>query len=110
MFDRIVLLNGFPVSTFMRGAHQATFYFERISLEELRRRLEEAKAMGVEIVSYIRHPATAKLIGVEPSAGTYEYKREDVVYIVVLKTPQRGIEVTELTEDDVEVFMVFEEE
>jgi len=109
MTDRVIILNGFPVSAMMRHANQATFYFERIPLGELRRRIEEAKREGVEVVSYIRHQATARLLGVEPSSGNYEYKRGDVIYIIVLSTPQRGAEVTEVKEDDVEVFMVFEE-
>jgi len=107
-YDRIVILNAFPVSAMMRGAHQATFYFERIPFNEFMRRLEEAKAMGVEIVSYVRYPATARLIGVEPSSGLYEYKRGDIVYIVVLSSPQRGVEIAEVKPEDVEVFMVVE--
>jgi len=110
MFDRIVILNAFPVSAFMRGAHQASFYFERISLQELRRRIEEAKREGIEVISFVRHPATAQIIGIPPSSGNYEYKRGDVVYIIVLTNPQRGVEVTQVSEDDVEVFMVLEEE
>jgi len=110
MTDRIIILNGFPVSAMLKGAHQATFYFERIPFDEFMRRLEEAKREGIPVISYVRHPATARLVGVEPSSGNYEYKRGDVIYIIVLSTPQRGAEVTEIKEDDVEVFMVVEED
>jgi len=109
MTDRVIILNGFPVSAMMKGAHQASFYFERISLQELKRRLNEAREQGIPIISYVRHQATANLIGIPPSSGNYEYKRGDVIYIIVLSTPQRGAEVTEISEDDVEVFITFEE-
>jgi len=110
MTDRIIILNGFPVSAMLKGAHQATFYFERISLQELKRRLNEAREQGIPVISYVRHQATARLIEVEPSSGNYEYKRGDIIYIIVLTNPQRGVEATNITEDDVEVFVVVEED
>jgi len=108
--ERIIVLNAFPISALMKHVHQATWYIERIPFEEFMRRLEEARREGVEVVSYVRHPATAKLLGLQPSSGNYEYKRGDTIYIVVLATPQRGVEVTEVKPEDLEVFMILEVE
>lgn len=63
-------------------------------------------------VSFIRHPATVRLVndllglGLKPESGLYHYEEGDVLIVITLKRPVRGAEVSNLTENDIEVFQV----
>ncbi len=88
-------------------------YARRASFEELREVIGEARRLGLPVVSYIGHPATAellsKMLGVEipVNRAMYQPGEADLVYVVRLKkrlaTPQ---EVVELTPEDLEVIQV----
>ena len=104
---RAVFLNALPLGAIGHGSFR--LYVIRVSLKEVASYLEMRK---LEVVHYIRHPATLGLLrkyvplSPEPNAGLYKYSRGDVLFIVTLKNPTRGAEVAELTENDVEVYFV----
>jgi hypothetical protein len=103
---RVVLLNAFPVSAVEYSTFTALF--KRVAVEEL---VEDVRRAS-EVVSYIRHPATvqllSKLLGIAlaPSAELYRYREHDLVYVITLKTPTRGQEVTEVKPEDLDVVRV----
>ena len=103
---RLVLLNAFPLSAFPYDTFTALF--RRTSIEELARDV----ATATEVLCFIRHPATvATLQGLlnvplKPSAGLYEYREGDLVYVITLKTPTRGQEVAEVKPEDLDVTRV----
>lgn len=72
-----------------------------------REELERAIEAGAK--SYIRHPGTAKLLGLEPYDGFCQPKAGDVLYVVRLASgdgrPARGTEV-DASWDDLEVLKV----
>ena len=103
---RLVLLNAFPISAFPYDTFTALF--RRTTVEELAR----DAATATEVLCYIRHPATvlslqsALNVPLKPSAELYRYAEGDVIYVVTLKTPQRGQEVAEVRLEDLDVVRV----
>ena len=65
----------------------------------------------VEIINFIRHPSTVKVISemlglqLEPANGLYEYEEGDIVVAVTLKKPPRGREV-EVKPEDLDVYII----
>jgi hypothetical protein len=103
---RLVLLNAFPVNAIPYDTFTALF--RRTTVEELARDAVTA----TEVLCYIRHPATVlalqSLLNVplRPSAELYRYREHDLVYVITLKTPTRGQEVTEVKPGDLDVVRV----
>lgn len=103
---RLVLLNAFPISAFPYDTFTALF--RRTTVEELAR----DAATATEVLCYIRHPATVlalqSLLNVplRPSAELYRFKEGDLIYVIALKSPQRGQEVTEVKPEDLDVVRV----
>jgi len=101
----VILLNALPLNAI--PYKEFAIQVHRISLDQLRN-----IRVGEEVKCFIRHEGTVKLLSkvlgieIKPSAELYQYNPEDRIYVVSLKRPQRGQEVTELTENDVEVFEV----
>ena len=68
--------------------------------------------MENNIINYIRHPATVKLINkllglqLQPTSDLYQYREGDVLYIFTLKKPIRGTEISNLTENDIVIYQV----
>jgi Trk K+ transport system NAD-binding subunit len=106
MTGRLILLNAFPVNAFEYQKFEARFEksnFTDMKFSELR---------CSEIRCYIRHPATLQLINnklrtnLQPSSGLYQFQRGDEIYVVTLKAPERGKEMTAVTENDIEIWKV----
>jgi hypothetical protein len=103
---RIVLLNAFPVNAFPMEQFIATF--QRVSLQQL-----VSEAENDEVINFIRHPATVSAISrvlgreLKPESGFYSYRANDVIYIVTLKQlPQRGVEVTSVKVEELDIIRV----
>ncbi len=101
---RVVLLNGLPLSAIMES-DVCALEVKRVSVDELK----TAVSKGAE--SYIRHPATVKVlnnlgINIQPSKGIWKYKQGDLIYVITLKKPVRGEEVEDITIEDLDVFRV----
>jgi hypothetical protein len=112
---RVVFLNALPLN----AVHREVVNIKCVKLSdiilarhEFSEILSELKAMirEREIVNYIRHESTVKLLsnilGVElkPSSDLYKYKCGDALVVVTLNKPQRGQEV-EVKEEDLEYFV-----
>ena len=99
--NEAVLVNAFSPS--MIPAKKFVAEFERIGIEELRQ---------YEIVgNYVRHPATVELISrvlqrpLTPNSGIYRFNGETII-VIMLAIPQRGQEVSQLTEEDLAIYRV----
>jgi len=100
---RIAILNALPLNAFS-SMNDFKLRVRRISLAELQN-------LKGQIVHYIRHPATVELLRrylplQEPNAGLYVYQPGDVIVVVTLRQPQRGQEVVELHESDLDVYLI----
>ena len=103
---RLILLNAFPVNAI--PFERFTALFKRTSIEELTRDVATAS----EVLCYIRHPATvlalqsALNVPLKPSAELYRYREHDLIYVITLKLPQRGQEVSEVKLEDLDLLKV----
>jgi len=103
---RIVLLNAFPLNAFPFNTFTALFC--RVSVDQL---VSEVKQSS-EIISYIRHEATVKLLnkllGIElkPSTDIYKFSEHDLIYVITLKRVERGKEVVEVKVEDLDIVRV----
>jgi hypothetical protein len=103
---RVVLLNAFPINAVAYDTFTALF--RRTTLEELARDVAQTS----EVLCYIRHPATvvalqsALNVVLKPSAELYRFRENDVIYVVTLRAPQRGQEVTEVKIEDLDIVRV----
>lgn len=106
---RVVLLNALPLNIFKDESFK--LMVARVDPESMKREIESAKKQGIQVLSYIRHPSTvrvvAELLGLElqPSSGLYSYVDGDRIYVVTLKKPVRGQEV-EVKIEDLDIFVV----
>ncbi len=109
---RVVFLNGLPLNMFPSEWGYFAIQVIKATWEDLLRDLAEAS----EVKCYIRHQATVQLlekhleIKLQPSSELYKYDPRDRVYIVTLKTPQRGQEATEVSVSDVEIYEIYASE
>ena len=113
---RIVFLNALPLNAITVG--EVTIYGRRLSVEGFVEDVRRELCMGVEAVEcYIRHPATVELLNklfernnvsikLEPSQGLYQWMEGDLLYVITLKQPQRGVEKTEVSDTDIEIWRV----
>ena len=103
---RYIFLNALPLNALPRKP--LVLKVTPVKPEVLRQLVPEMKPR----ISYIRHPATVKLLNklfnldLQPSSELYQYQKGDILYIVTLKRPVRGAEATNLTENDIEIFQV----
>jgi hypothetical protein len=106
MAGRLVLLNALPLNAFT--GTRFTITVERVDIETLRTAVREAET----VECYIRHNATVSMLStvlgkqLQPSSSLYRYNDGDILYVITLKTPQRGQELTNITQDDIEIFKV----
>ena len=104
--ERIVILNALPLNAIQ---YDGTFYVKCIRFQNVLT-LRELDVPREKLVNYIRHESTVKLLSkllnveLKPSADLYTHKTGDVLVIVTLKKPQRGVEV-EAREEDLECFI-----
>jgi len=113
MTVRIVLLNAFPVNAIPYELFTASFRL--LTFDGFIRELVNHVVSNRTIVNYVRHESTLKLItsklgnvkiDLRVSNELYRYSEDDIIYVISLKSPQRGKEVTEIKEDDVVVHRV----
>jgi len=103
---RLVFLNALPLNAIDFEAF--TLYINRITFDDLRELLRKAD----EVVNFIRHPATLKIIqeklgiSLSPSSQLYKYRHGDLLVIVTLKKPVRGVEAMNITESDILLYLV----
>ncbi len=106
--QRIVILNALPLNMFPSDWDRFTIKVIKATEKDLLHDITDAR----EVKCYIRHTATVqlleKLLGLklQQSSELYKYNPEDKVYIVTLKTPQRGQEATEISVNDIEIYMI----
>jgi hypothetical protein len=111
---RLVFLNALPLNAFKLPPpfKLITLYVHVIDVNELKGVVERAKALKIPIISYIRHEATVKYLNerlslnLTPSSGLYEFQKYDVIVIVTLKKPERGKEITEIKDEDLDIYLV----
>jgi Domain of unknown function (DUF1874). len=103
--ERIVFLNALPVN----AIPYVTFniYCKRVALNVIQDLVLTAKT----IENYIRHEGTVntlnRVLGLDlkPSTAIYQHRHGDVLVIVTLKTPARGVEVREVDIRDLDVMI-----
>ena len=104
---RYVFLNSFPLNAF-NITKPTKFYVKPININELREKISKTENK----VSYIRHQATAELLNkllntnLNVSSELYQYNKDDVIYVVILKKPIRGAEINNITENDIQIYQV----
>ena len=109
---RVVLLNALPLNSLPK-AHLQLDVLPAGSIHELalwvQRRLQE----GFQLIHYIRHVATIQALrsaGISlsetPNAGLYAYQPNDIIVVVSLKNPVRGQEVSQVSPQDLEAWIV----
>ena len=109
---RLVFLNALPLNALPR-AHLELDVLPVSNINELaawvQRRLQE----GWQLIHYIRHPATIQALrqlGIPlpetPNSGLYSYDAGDIIVVVTLRSPQRGQEVSQVSPQDLETWIV----
>ncbi len=108
---RIVILNALPLNALPRRHLQLDML--PVTINELARWIQRRVAEGWQVVHYIRHGATVetlRAVGIpldpQPNSGLYVYQPGDVVVVVTLRTPQRGQEVSQVSPQDLEAWIV----
>jgi len=114
MTERVVFLNGLPLNAFPNQTVQ--MYVQKLDIESFKDSIKFIKYhSNIPIANYIRHKGTVELLkkitGLEltPSSENWKYQPKDLIYVITLKNPQRGQEVAELKEDDIDVYFVLVE-
>ncbi|MGC9115776.1 MAG: hypothetical protein ACP5HH_07255 [Fervidicoccaceae archaeon] len=114
MTERVVFLNGLPLNAFPYQTIQ--MYIQKLDMQKFKENIELIKQFPkISIANYIRHKGTIELLkkitGLEltPSAENWKYQPKDIIYVITLKNPQRGQEIAELKEDDIDVYFVLVE-
>jgi hypothetical protein len=103
---RLIILNALPLNIFPR----APIRLRIVPIDDLR--TIATIATNAQIVHFVRHPATLNLLRTlipslsEPNAGIYRYQDGDLLIIIVLRTPQRGQELQNVTLTDLEAWLV----
>jgi Domain of unknown function (DUF1874). len=101
---KLVLLNAFPINAF--PFKEFTVSFKEVDISRLRKDVSNASV----IKCFIRHPSTvevlSKLLGIklEPSSELYRYEEGDIIYIITLRTPERGKEVSEVRTEELLIY------
>jgi hypothetical protein len=112
---RLVFLNALPINAFKSPPlpPKFTLHIYNINIHVLKSVIDDmVKPWGIPIVNYIRHEATVKYLNerlglsLVSNAGLYEYQRGDVLVVITLKKPERGKEVSEISDNDIEIYLV----
>jgi thiamine pyrophosphate-dependent acetolactate synthase large subunit-like protein len=108
---RLVFLNALPLNAF-KLSKLITLFVHVIDVNELKGVVEGAKALKIPVVNYIRHEGTVKYLNkklsldLTPSSGLYEFQKYDVLVVITLKKPERGKEVSEISDNDIEIYLI----
>jgi Domain of unknown function (DUF1874). len=103
--ERLVFLNALPVNAIPYQIFNV--YCKRTALNVVQDLVLTAR----QIENYIRHESTVKLLNrvlgldLKPSPALYTHRHGDVLVIVTLKQPQRGVEVKEVSIQDLDILM-----
>jgi Domain of unknown function (DUF1874). len=103
--ERLVFLNALPVNAIQYQTFN--IYCKRVAFNVVQDLVLTAK----QIENYIRHEGTVRLINrvlgldLKPSSQLYTHKHGDVLVIVTLKTPTRGVEVKEVDVRDIDLLV-----
>ncbi|RLG84700.1 MAG: hypothetical protein DRO39_07245 [Thermoprotei archaeon] len=106
---RLIFAPPLPLNAFQ--GKTISIKVRRLSIEELRHLVEQYKQQGVEIMNYIRHPSTVRILNevlgldLQPSSELYQYQQGDIVIVVGLRRPVRGQEV-EVTVNDLDIAII----
>ena len=104
---RYVFLNALPLNS-LKIDRPVKLVVTPVNPQVLKQLVPEMKPR----VSYIRHPATVKMLNklfgldLDVSSGLYSYQPGDVLYVVTLRRPIRGAEVGNVTVEDVLIYQV----
>jgi len=104
LYNRAVLLNALPLNAF--GYNEFTVKCKRATLDAIKFIVKRSEV----VENYIRHESTIRLLNnvlgldLKQSSGLYEHRPLDVMIVVTLRRPVRGVEV-EVREEDLEVFI-----
>jgi hypothetical protein len=109
MEKRDILLNALPLNAIEGERFNLTVI--RITPYYLIGSIKEDMEKGIPVINYIRHPATINLLNshglnLKPSSELYTYKEGDLLFIVTVKTPVRGQEMS-VSFSDLDCFLVF---
>jgi Domain of unknown function (DUF1874). len=105
ILSRAILLNAIPLSAIQLDSF--VIACKRVNINAVKDVIESSR----EVCNYIRHESTVKLLSeqlqveLKPSSELYAYRHGDVLIIVALKRPQRGIEVTQISLEDLDIAM-----
>jgi len=103
---RYIFLNALPLNALPRKPLELKI--TPVKLEVLKQLVPLMK----NIENYIRHQSTItllnKLLGLqlEPSNKLYSYQEGDIIYVITLNKPTRGIEIKEVCENDITIWQV----
>ncbi len=108
---RLVFLNALPLNSISLNR----FYIDvrRIDIETMNYIVKKAKSTDSEILNYIRHESTIRLINslfglnLSINPGLYQWQEGDELLIITLKKPVRGQEAVEVTIDDLDMFYAY---
>ncbi len=108
---RIIFLNALPLNALPRSHLRLDVL--PVSISELATWAQRRVAEGWQVVHYIRHGATVETLRAvdipldpQPNSGLYVYQPGDVIVVVTLRAPQRGQEVTQVSPQDLEAWIV----
>ena len=106
-----MFLNAMPLNSLPRRHLQLDVL--HVSIGELAQWVQRRLQEGWRLVHYIRHPATIAALraaGIplseQPNAGLYVYQPGDVIVVVTLRNPLRGQEVSQVSPQDLESWIV----
>jgi len=108
--NNVVILNALPLNAVSKKT--AVIYCEQLSLGEFVKAFKNYATKAKEVKCYVRHQGTVallnKMLGVNliPSDGLYNYEDDDIMFIITLKRPARGQEVTEVKLEDLDIRLV----
>jgi hypothetical protein len=112
---RLVFLNALPINAFKSPPlpPKFTLHIYKTDIYMLKTIIDDiVKPWNIPIINYIRHEATIKYLNSKlglnlvANAGVYEYQGGDGLVIVTLRNPQRGKEVLEISDNDVDLYYV----
>jgi hypothetical protein len=108
---RIVILNALPLNALPRRHVQADIL--PVAINELVAWIQRRAAEGYELIHYIRHAGTIAALRAAgaplsetPNSGLYSYREGDILVVVTLRNPPRGQEVSQVSPQDLETWVV----
>ncbi len=108
---RIVILNALPLNALPRRHIQADIL--PVAINELVAWIQRRVDEGYELIHYIRHAGTIAALRAAgaplsetPNSGLYSYREGDILVVVTLRNPPRGQEVSQVSPQDLEAWIV----